>query len=206
MRTKRSNRSGGGEGAGPDDEAGAADASRVGPVPPPPRTPSLRTRALQHLARREHSRDELARKLAPHVESAEALEALLDDLVRRGQLSDARYAEARSTQLARKFGPSRIAHELRSKGVDAEAASQALAVVRENAQAQATVVWGKRFGRPPSDALERVKQLRFMQMRGFSQDVIQAVVPRVARNGDPEATGDSADPAGAADDPAREWP
>ena len=39
---------------------------------------TLRERALRLLARREHARAELARKLAPHAESGEALAALPD--------------------------------------------------------------------------------------------------------------------------------
>ena len=54
----------------------------------------LKARALRHLARREHSRAELARKLAPHAESPAALGQLLDALAARRQLSDERYAEA----------------------------------------------------------------------------------------------------------------
>ena len=57
-----------------------------------PDTPgALKARALRYLVRREHSRAELARKLAPHAESREALEGLLDELVSRKQLSDERY-------------------------------------------------------------------------------------------------------------------
>ena len=45
--------------------------------------PSLRSRAVAILARREHSRAELARKLAPHAESREEVEAVLDELAER---------------------------------------------------------------------------------------------------------------------------
>ena len=44
--------------------------------------PSLKARAYQYLSRREMTRAELARKLSPHADSAEALEALLDELER----------------------------------------------------------------------------------------------------------------------------
>ena len=60
---------------------------------------TLLDRALACLARREHSRAELARKLASHAESADALTALLDDLESRRLLSDARYAEMRLRDL-----------------------------------------------------------------------------------------------------------
>jgi regulatory protein len=65
-----------------------------------PDTPGeLKARALRYLVRREHSRAELARKLAPRAASREVLEALLDELVRRKQLSDERYAEERARSL-----------------------------------------------------------------------------------------------------------
>ena len=68
----------------------------------------LRERALGFLARREHSRAELRRKLAPHAESPGELEALLDDLVQRRFLSESRFAEARAHVMSRKFGAARI--------------------------------------------------------------------------------------------------
>ena len=43
---------------------------------------SLRERALAMLARREHTRAEMTRKLSPHSESPEQVEQLLDALVR----------------------------------------------------------------------------------------------------------------------------
>ena len=62
-----------------------------------PDTPTqLKVRALRFLTRREHSHAELAGKLAPHAESPQALEAVLDDLAQRKQLSDERYAETRA--------------------------------------------------------------------------------------------------------------
>ena len=71
---------------------------------------TLRERALGLLARREHSRVELARKLAPHAESAEELEALLDDLCARRLLSDERYVEMRLNARAARFGNARLVH------------------------------------------------------------------------------------------------
>ena len=57
------------------------------------RTPSLRERALRLLARREHTRAELARKLAVHTEDPAELERVLDDFERRGWLSERRVVE-----------------------------------------------------------------------------------------------------------------
>jgi regulatory protein len=145
---------------------------------------SLQARALKHLAGRDHSRAELAKKLAFHADSPEALQALLDDLVRRNLLSDARYADARSRQLARKFGPARIQHELRSKGLDQETVERSVDAAKIGALENARAVWAKRFGVPPADALAKAKQMRFLQMRGFSFDIIRAVVPKAGADPD----------------------
>ena len=45
-----------------------------------PPTLSLKARALRSLARREHTRAELRRKLVPHEETEGQLDALLDAL------------------------------------------------------------------------------------------------------------------------------
>lgn len=138
--------------------------------------PSLRSRALAMLARREHTRAELARKLAPFSESEGDVAAVLDDLAARKLLSDERYAEARVTTLSRKFGAARIEHELRARGVSAPTAERAVRGARETEVDRARAAWQKRFGSPPADALEKAKQMRFLQSRGFSFEVIRKVV------------------------------
>jgi regulatory protein len=138
--------------------------------------PSLRSRAVAILARREHSRAELARKLAPHAGTPGEVESVLDDLVARKLLSDDRYADARAGVLARKFGASRIEHELRRQGVDAETVARATAAARDSELDRARDAWRKKFGAAAADAAGRAKQMRFLQGRGFSFDVIRKVV------------------------------
>ena len=98
-----------------------------------PDTPArLKARALRYLVRREHSRAELARKLAPHAASAAAVEEVLDLLLSNQQQSDLRYAEERVRVLSRKYGPARIRHDLRAKGI-AEEIVESLLALRERA-------------------------------------------------------------------------
>jgi len=137
---------------------------------------TLRERALRLLARREHSRAELARKLRPHLVPEDDLEAVLDELSKRKQLSDERYAESRAHALSRKFGASRIAQELRAKGVDKSLAEGAAAVARSTELERARSVWTKKFGSAAATREERAKQMRFLQSRGFSFDAIRAVI------------------------------
>ncbi len=140
------------------------------------REPTLRGRALRLLARREHSRAELARKLKAHARPEDGLEALLDDLSRRKLLSDERYAEVRAHALSRKFGAARIAHELRSNGVSEELAAAALKSASVTDVARARAVWRRKFRIAPGTPEERARQVRFLQSRGFSFDVIRAVI------------------------------
>jgi regulatory protein len=138
--------------------------------------PTLRERAIAHLARREHTRAELARKLASHADSPEELADLLDDLSRRKLISDERFAVTRSESLARKFGAARVVRELRGKGVADDAVERISGELKASELERAREVWKKRFGSPPRNAAERAKQGRFLQGRGFSFDVIQRVI------------------------------
>ena len=138
--------------------------------------PSLRGRALQALARRELSRAELQAKLQPHVVEADDIAALLDDLQKRGWLSDARALEQTVRIRSARFGTQRIAHELRQKGISDELISAAIPQLKEGELEAARGVWQRKFATPPKDQKEKAKQVRFLQSRGFSMDVIFKVM------------------------------
>ena len=139
-----------------------------------PDTPGeLRVRALRHLARREHSRAELAGKLLPYADSPESLEQLLDALTAKKQLSDERYAEARAQRLARKYGAARIRRELRSKGVD-EAIVERASAGGELEHARA--ILARKYRASAVTPRERARRMRFLQSRGFSHDTIRALL------------------------------
>ncbi|MFL6564681.1 MAG: recombination regulator RecX [Burkholderiales bacterium] len=133
----------------------------------------LKARALRHLVRREHSRAELARKLAPHAESALALEQVLDFLAEKKSQSDLRYAEERARVLARKYGRARIRHELRAKGIAGEIVESIRA---EGELERARKILNRRYRAPAATREERAKRARFLQGRGFSSDVIVRLV------------------------------
>ena len=139
--------------------------------------PSLRERALRFLARREHARVELARKLAPHAESEEELETLLNDLSERRLLSDARYVEMRLNARSPRYGNARLAQELRATGVDAGLVEEALETVDDEFE-RARQVWQRKFGSRSnvSDAAEYARQVNFLMRRGFSGETIRRVL------------------------------
>lgn len=145
---------------------------------------SLRTRALQCLARREYSRAELRAKLQPHAQADEDfeqaqpvdLDALLDDLTARGWLSDARATTQLLHAKRSRFGTQRITYELRQRGISDELISTVMPALKESELETAREVWQKKFGVLPQDAKEKAKQTRFLQSRGFSMDVIFKVM------------------------------
>jgi len=128
------------------------------------------------LGRREHSRQELQAKLQPFAEDPDELNALLDELERRGWLSEARFVEQLTTTRRRKFGATRIVHELREKGVSDEAVAAAQAQLKAGEVDAARAVWKKKFGKLPRSLQERGKQARFLAGRGFSAEVVHQVL------------------------------
>jgi regulatory protein len=140
---------------------------------------ALRARALRLLARREHSRAELRRKLAAHAEEGVDLDALLDDFTKRGWLSEERFVEQTVRAKSRRFGPLKIAHHLREKGIGEAEIAQAVALAREGEHESLESAWRSRFGRIPADAAEKARQVRFLQGRGYSLQSIMDLLRRV---------------------------
>ncbi len=137
-------------------------------------TISLKARALRYLAAREHSRLELARKLARHAQEGDHIDALLDQLEALKFLSTERFAEGLVRRRSERFGNSRIFQELQQHGVPADASLKAR-LSQDEAQ-RALQVWEKKFTQLPQDVNERGKQIRFLAQRGFSQSAISAVL------------------------------
>ena len=79
-------------------------------------TLSLKGRALRLLGQREHSRAELLRKLSPHVQEGEDLNAVLDELQSKDFINEARVVESVLHRRASRLGAARIRQELQSKG------------------------------------------------------------------------------------------
>ena len=145
---------------------------------------SLKGRALRYLSMREHSRLELARKLARYAQEGDDIDAVLDALEAAKLLSEARFAESLVHRRAARFGNQRILTELQSHRL----ADESLAGIREQLAGgeaeRARAVWQRKFGRAPADAAERAKQMRFLQQRGFSHEAIRAAMRHVKMDDD----------------------
>ena len=139
-------------------------------------TLSLKGRALKYLAAREHSRVELTRKLAPHAESREEVDRVLDELEQRGFLSAERFAESVVHRKAARYGAARVKAELSQHQLPEELTRSITQSLRDTEMVRAQALWARRFGSPAADAAELAKQMRFLAGRGFSGEVIRKVV------------------------------
>ncbi|MEO8171387.1 MAG: recombination regulator RecX [Oxalobacteraceae bacterium] len=145
---------------------------------------SLKARALRYLSMREHSRAELAHKLARHAEESDDIETLLDFLEAQNWLSQSRFTAALVTRRAARYGNSRILSELQSHGIAGDALAEVKTELAADEVERAGAVWRKKFGTVAADASERARQMRFLQQRGFSHRAIQSAMRGAAENDD----------------------
>jgi regulatory protein len=166
---------------------------------------SLKARALQWLAQREHSRDELRRKLLRVARAEQA--ARMAELGRgegaasasvRGEgdpgcaepgrcvdslldwLQQHRYlSESRFVESRVQARSGRYGN-LRIRQELAQhgvaPSEETLRQLRESELDRARAVWQRKFGIPAADAAERARQMRFLAQRGFSADAIRKAV------------------------------
>lgn len=137
----------------------------------------LRKTAMDYLARREHSEQELTRKLTARGFGEVLVETAVAELVVDGLLSDARFAEAFvNSRFQRGSGPQKIRMELRERGVAAELVSLSIEAFDDQWGQRVRAVREKKFGAAlPGDFKERSRQMRFLQQRGFTSEQISAV-------------------------------
>jgi regulatory protein len=144
--------------------------------------PTPAARALRLLARREHTRRELERKLAPHVEDPAELARLLDDFTERGWLSEARAAEQLVRAKRGRFGAARIRQTLADKGVPPDLIKIELEALKAGELDNARAVWARKFKTAPATQAERARHVRFLQARGFSVEIALRVVRGAANH------------------------
>jgi regulatory protein len=137
---------------------------------------SLRERALAYLARREHSRFELTRKLEAAGFAVEEIAPVLDAFEARDWLSDQRFAEGYVTAHQACTGYIKLIHDLRGRGVSEEIIKATLGTTSPNEHERAVELWRKKFGGLPRDTTEYSKQVRYLAGRGFTYEVIRNVL------------------------------
>ncbi len=125
---------------------------------------------MDYLARREHSAAELKRKLLAKGFDEQEVTRTLERLQREKLQSDVRFAQSYlHYRQSKGFGPLKIYHELKTKGVSQE--------IIELAEADEACDWFEHLkklekrkynGLPAKDYKEQQKRSRFLQQRGFA--------------------------------------
>lgn len=185
MRRSRRERSTGGRArfrgsadVGDDPEDDLDDAADDGGPPAAEEAADCERRAVALLARREHSRLELERKLALRGFAPAIVAETLDRLEQNGLLSGQRFVSGFIVSRAdRGSGPAKIRAELAQRGIRPDEAAAAIAAADVDWAALARRVRAKRFGEPPPrDFAERARQARFLSGRGFEPEHIDAAL------------------------------
>ncbi len=139
---------------------------------------AARKKAMDLLARREHTRGELERKLKTAGFDTDVAAVVLEALDDEGLQSDARFVESfLQSRINQGKGPARIRAELREKGVSESVTDAAIESAGVDWRALAADVRQKKFGvATPADFRDKSRQMRFLQYRGFESEQIQAAV------------------------------
>lgn len=147
-----------------------------------PNPVSARAKALELLARREHSRLELRQKLIQRGFPSDHIEPVLDQLMEERLLDEARFAEIYACSRADKgYGPLRIGRELRERGVAQALVDTVLADLGSDWLPKLQALHRKRFkALLPTNAMERMQQTRVLRQHGFSLDQIKQFFDRDA--------------------------
>jgi regulatory protein len=134
-------------------------------------------KALGLLARREHSRRELGRKLRQGgYEAAEAAEAL-DRLGAQRYQDDERFAEMLvRSRSAQGYGPLRLRAELKSHGLSD---ARIRALLEESdvdwAEVAAAQLRRRYGGKPAADPAEKLRRAQFLLRRGFPASTVRGL-------------------------------
>lgn len=130
--------------------------------------------ALNHLARREHTRFMLLEKLMRKGFSHQSVEAVLDILIQQGFLNEERFCEAFIQKRIRQgYGPMRISAECHEYGINNDIIFSQLPKDEEFWLAAIQKILKKKF-QPNPPPKEQLRQIRYLQYRGFKLEQIKA--------------------------------
>jgi len=137
---------------------------------------SLKNKALDFLSRRDYGYYELYVKLQKYTEDLDEIKQVLDDLKNKNFLSEERYINSYLHSKQTKYSIKKIRYDLLQKNVDADVLEEVLANNQVNEYEAAHAIWQRKFGVIATDSKERLKQMRFLQSRGFSSSIIAKII------------------------------
>ena len=136
---------------------------------------SVYQRAILVLGYRDHSVQELRRKLLTKGFEEEAIEAVLVYLLKKKYLDDDNFSQQYCQYRFEKgYGRLKIRYELQQRGVAVPLIQSALQNYADEWYTSAQKVHQQRFGDKPKNQQQKNKQIRFLQNRGFEWEEINA--------------------------------
>lgn len=160
------------------------DGSEISALPPEGAFKVVFMHAGRLVSIKDWSRSGLAKRLAQRFRAAPGVQAtaqaVADKMVAIGAIDDRRFSRGFLRAKLAKRSLSAAARELAHHGVDKDTIEAAIEELRsegliaEGAD-QALSVWRKKFERYPADDRERAKQSRYMASRGFSYEALSKI-------------------------------
>lgn len=144
---------------------------------PKQQAPSLMGRALRYLSRREHSRQELRKKLLPYAESEIELDELMVKLEAQSWLSDERFAESLVRRKSERYGSLKIVDELKQQGIEGDSLLEIKERLKISDATRAWELWQRKFdSMVTKDPKEKSKQMCYLVSKGFPLSVVTRIV------------------------------
>ena len=142
-----------------------------------------RESALRLISYRDRTESEIRKRLVGNDFPEEIVDNVIDQLFRMGFLDDEKFSRdwVKMRTLSRPMGRTRLAWELKAKGVEQLKVEEALEHVDENAEYEMalSLVRKKAEKSDTSDPSFRNKTVSFLQRRGFVWDVITKALDEV---------------------------
>jgi regulatory protein len=138
---------------------------------------SLMGRALRYLSRREHSCQELRKKLLAYAESDVELDEVMAKLETQSWLSDERFAESLVRRKSERYGSLKIINELKQQGIEGDSLLGIKERLKISDATRAWELWQRKFDSlVTKDPKEKSKQMRYLVSKGFPMSVVIKII------------------------------
>lgn len=154
----------------------AFDTERLADVVRKETTRKARESALRLLGYRDRTESEIRKRLVGNDFPEDIVDEVIGHLLRAGLLDDGKFSRdwVKSRTLSKPMGRTRLAWELRAKGVEEPKVEEALDALDENAEYEMALSLARRKAEKSvvSDPSFRNKAASFLRRRGFGWDAI----------------------------------
>ena len=159
------------------------DGERLAAVIQQETTRKARESALRLLSYRDRTESEIRKRLVGNDFPEDIVDVVVDQLSRAGLLDDGKFSRdwVKSRTLSKPMGRTRLAWELRAKGVDEPKVEAALEALDENAEYEMALSLARRKTEKSdvSDPSLRNRTASFLRRRGFGWDAISRALDEV---------------------------